>query len=86
VDAMELNVWTSTTVLSAKQDPDDIWEVTVRKPDGCERVFHVKHIVFAVGFMGGEGHIPAIPGEVGTITVFLEISSNLSMFRINLKD
>ncbi|KAF4613741.1 hypothetical protein D9613_008103 [Agrocybe pediades] len=64
VEAMELNVWTSSTVLNAKQNPETkAWAITVKKDDGNERVFHVRHLVLAVGFKGGEGYIPSIPGK-----------------------
>ncbi|PFH45798.1 hypothetical protein AMATHDRAFT_71076 [Amanita thiersii Skay4041] len=61
-DVMELDYWTSTTVLKAVQLPNDLWEVTVRKASGEERVFTVKHVVFALGFKGGEPFIPKYPG------------------------
>ncbi|TFK35113.1 hypothetical protein BDQ12DRAFT_635350 [Crucibulum laeve] len=62
-ESMELNVWTSSTVLNAKQDEDtQLWSVIVKKPDGTERIFTVKHVVFAIGFKGGKGHIPKYPG------------------------
>lgn len=64
-EAMELNVWTSTTVTSALlNDNSHLWSVTVRRQDGSERVFTVKHVVFAMGFKGGDGYIPTYPGMV----------------------
>lgn len=50
------------------------WAVTVRKPDGSERVFHVDHVVFALGLGGGAPKIPKIPGQVSTEFVYLNIS------------
>ncbi|CAA7267532.1 unnamed protein product [Cyclocybe aegerita] len=62
-EAMELNVWTSSTVLSATQDAETkIWSVKVKQSDGTERVFKVKHVVIAMGFKGGRGYIPTYPG------------------------
>ena len=63
---MEINTWTSTTVLSALQDPKTkSWTVNVKKADGTERVFHVNHVVLATGFKGGKGYVPTYPGTVG---------------------
>ncbi|KAF8960044.1 hypothetical protein BDZ97DRAFT_1835231 [Flammula alnicola] len=62
-EAMELNIWTSSTVMNATQDETTKdWSVTVKKPDGKERVFKVKHIVMATGFRGGQGYMPTYPG------------------------
>jgi len=64
---MEINVWTSCTVISATKDSSTkVWKVKVRKVDGTERVFHVNHVVLATGFKGGKGYIPTYPGMVGT--------------------
>ncbi|KAF8903686.1 hypothetical protein CPB84DRAFT_1814587 [Gymnopilus junonius] len=63
-EAMELNIWTSSTVTAATQDPETkVWSVTVKKADGGERVFKVKHVVLAMGFKGGQPYIPEIPGK-----------------------
>jgi len=63
---MEINTWTSTTVLSASQDSKTkTWTVKVKKADGTERVFHVNHVVLATGFKGGKGYVPTYPGMVG---------------------
>ena len=65
---MELNVWTSSTVTNATQDTETkIWSVTVKKADGIERVFKVKHVVMAMGFKGGKGYVPTYPGMVGPL-------------------
>ena len=62
---MELNVWTSSTVLKSTQDPiTKIWSVTVKQQDGTERVFKVKHLVLALGLKGNQGYIPSFPGKV----------------------
>jgi hypothetical protein len=49
-EVMELNVWTSSTVISSTQDPiTKLWSVTVKQQDGKDRVFKVKHVVLATG-------------------------------------
>ena len=63
-EAMELNVWTSSTVINSTQDPTTkLWSVTVKQQNGKERVFKVKHLILALGFRG-EGYIPSFPGKV----------------------
>lgn len=62
-EAMELNVWTSTTVTKAEQDANDEWNVTVEKKDGSTRVFHVKHLVFSIGLGGNNPNFPKFPGQ-----------------------
>ncbi|KAI0770914.1 FAD/NAD-P-binding domain-containing protein [Trametes elegans] len=62
-EAMELNVWTSSTVTKAEQDANNEWNVTVEKADGTTRVFHVKHLVSAIGLGGNNPNIPDIPGR-----------------------
>ena len=64
---MELNVWTSSTVINTSQDPiTKVWSVVVKQQDGKERVFKVKHIVLAIGFKGNQWNIPTFPGQVWT--------------------
>ena len=66
-DALDLNVWTSTTVTQAEQDPTtNKWKVTVKRADGTERVFCVKHLIFATGISGTVANIPKIPEMVGS--------------------
>ncbi|KIM76995.1 hypothetical protein PILCRDRAFT_796588 [Piloderma croceum F 1598] len=61
--SLELNVWTSSVVLKASQDPSTRhWFVTVKRADGSERVLHPHHLVFAVGFGGGGPNMPVYPG------------------------
>jgi len=62
--SLELNVWTSSTVASASQDPTTkLWKVTVKRGDGSERVFNVKHFVVAAGWGAGIPNVPALPGK-----------------------
>jgi putative flavoprotein involved in K+ transport len=60
--AMELNVWTGTTILSCEyNDSTRQWTVRVRRADGSERTLHPNHVVLASG-MSGEPRIPSFPG------------------------
>ncbi|KAJ6564733.1 FAD/NAD(P)-binding domain-containing protein [Mycena capillaripes] len=60
-DALELEVWTSSTVASARPMASGSWDVIINR-SGKERVFKVKHVVFATGMGDGEGKIPSFPG------------------------
>ncbi|KAF8150950.1 hypothetical protein B0H34DRAFT_730728 [Crassisporium funariophilum] len=62
-ESMEINVWTSSTVVKATQDAETkAWSVLVKQQNGKERLFKVKHVVLAMGFKGGQGFIPSYPG------------------------
>jgi hypothetical protein len=64
-ESLELNVWTSSTVLSARQDTSSkIWTVRVRFEDGNEHQIVVNQVVFAVGSGGGIPNMPEYPGMV----------------------
>ena len=60
---MELNVWTSSTVLKAVPDANNEWDVTVQRADGSTRVLHVRHVVSAIGLGGNQPFFPEIPGK-----------------------
>ncbi|KAJ8073190.1 hypothetical protein PM082_020059 [Marasmius tenuissimus] len=60
--ALELNVWTSSTVTYASQGNDKKWDVRVEKSDGSVRDFRVNHLVFAAGIGDGCPKTPDIPG------------------------
>ncbi|MCU0889034.1 MAG: NAD(P)/FAD-dependent oxidoreductase [Rubritepida sp.] len=61
-DAMELNVWTETTLESGRRDADDQgWEVVLRRADGSARLVRPRHIVFATGVSA----IPVMPDLPG---------------------
>ncbi|KAI0727069.1 FAD/NAD-P-binding domain-containing protein, partial [Fomitopsis betulina] len=62
-EAMELNVWTSTSVESVRLQDDGRYEVVVQKSDGTTRTFHVDHVVMALGFGGGVPNMPTFPGQ-----------------------
>ncbi|KAI0344326.1 FAD/NAD(P)-binding domain-containing protein [Trametopsis cervina] len=62
--AMELNIWNSSTVTKASKSADTgKWDVTVRRADGSERVFHVDHLIFALGLGAGKPYMPDVPGR-----------------------
>lgn len=64
--ALELNVWTQTTITSSSFDSaDQQWTVTVTRtrPDGQKetRTLHPKHVIQATG-ASGKKNFPSIPG------------------------
>ncbi|KAJ7648039.1 hypothetical protein FB45DRAFT_1052413 [Roridomyces roridus] len=59
--AMELDIWTSSVVLSARKNDSGTWDVVVER-QGKELTLTVKHLVFAMGIGAGEGHMPEYPG------------------------
>ncbi|CCL99977.1 uncharacterized protein FIBRA_02002 [Fibroporia radiculosa] len=62
-EAMELNIWLSTTATRIEQLEGGKWTVAVQREDGSERVFHVDHVVMALGFGGGLPKMPTVPGQ-----------------------
>ncbi|KZT40144.1 FAD/NAD(P)-binding domain-containing protein [Sistotremastrum suecicum HHB10207 ss-3] len=61
--ALELNVWTSAPVSSAKYDESkQLWTVTLSRA-GKTRTLTAKHVVFALGIGGGDWKIPPIPNQ-----------------------
>ncbi|KAG5640708.1 hypothetical protein DXG03_007477, partial [Asterophora parasitica] len=60
-ESLELNVWTSSSVVSASP-AGDAWKATIKRGDGSERTFTVNHIVFATGLGSNDGAIPVYPG------------------------
>lgn len=62
VEAMELNVWTGTSLASGGyDDARQRWNVTLRRADGSERVMHPRHLIFATGVSS----IPSTPDPPG---------------------
>ncbi|KAI0041063.1 FAD/NAD(P)-binding domain-containing protein [Auriscalpium vulgare] len=60
---LELDVWTSSEVTSAKQDPKtQQWALEIKRGDGAKRTFVVNHLIFAVGLGGGVMNMPSYPG------------------------
>ncbi|KAG6855463.1 hypothetical protein H0H87_002427, partial [Tephrocybe sp. NHM501043] len=60
-EALELNVWTASSVVSATQEGES-WNVRISRGDGTERNFTVRHIVFATGLGSNDGVFPTYPG------------------------
>jgi cation diffusion facilitator CzcD-associated flavoprotein CzcO len=75
--SLDLNVWTSSTVINARPDASGSkWTVAINRPDG-ERVFkEVRHVVFATGLgSGDEGmKLPVYPGMVSDAFILFSIS------------
>ena len=68
-EVLELNVWVKSTVEKATRDPETgIWSVlvTTRHPDtngpDTQRVFKVKHLIFATGLVPEIPKFPEFPG------------------------
>ena len=66
---LDLNVWTSSTVISARPSGVNVengWDVVIRCAGGTIREFkNVQHLVLATGLGGGNWNYPQIPGMVG---------------------
>ncbi|KAI0089780.1 hypothetical protein BDY19DRAFT_85160 [Irpex rosettiformis] len=76
--SLEIDIWTSATVVSVKKLEDGMWQVTVERrklplpgeqtnapkeeAETETRVLKVKHVVFALGIGGGTPKMPVIPG------------------------
>jgi hypothetical protein len=64
-NTLELDVWTSSTVTRASQDPaTKEWTVEIGRVNEKPRTFVVNHFVFAIGLAGGTYKTPEIPGAV----------------------
>jgi cation diffusion facilitator CzcD-associated flavoprotein CzcO len=62
--AMELNVWTSTTVESvSRNEREGNWILKIAKSDGSKRSIAVQYVVLAVGVPLKP---PAFPGKVSS--------------------
>jgi putative flavoprotein involved in K+ transport len=62
VDALELNFWTGTELVSGSyDDAHRQWNVTLRRSDGTERVMHPRHLIFATG-VSSIPYTPDLPG------------------------
>ncbi|MGV9870327.1 FAD-dependent oxidoreductase [Rhodococcus koreensis] len=61
-DAMELNVWNSTSLVAGDYDEDsNRWKLALVR-EGAEVTLYPKHLVFATGTVSGEPSIPQMPG------------------------
>jgi cation diffusion facilitator CzcD-associated flavoprotein CzcO len=62
VEAMELNFWTGTELVSGSYDnARREWSVTLKRSDGTNRVMHPRHLIFATGVSS----IPTFPDLPG---------------------
>ncbi|KAJ7752730.1 hypothetical protein DFH07DRAFT_516852 [Mycena maculata] len=61
-EALEVDVWTSSEVRAAAPDASGMWKVIVSNGQGEDRLFTVKHLVFATGFGSYRGNLPTYPG------------------------
>ena len=62
VDALELNFWTGTELVSGRYDEQrKQWTITLRRADGTERVMCPRHLIFATG-VSSIPFTPDLPG------------------------
>jgi putative flavoprotein involved in K+ transport len=62
VEAMELNCWTGTELVSGAYDEKaGCWTVKLKRSDGTQRVMRPRHVVLAVG-ASPIPHVPPLPG------------------------
>lgn len=61
-EAMELNVWTDSTVTGGSWDEaTESWNIVVDR-DGQEVILNPRHVVFGTGSVSGQPFIPQMPG------------------------
>lgn len=61
-EAMELNVWTGTTVMGGTWDEvEGRWEIALLT-EGAERVVRPRHLIYATGSVSGLPYMPKAPG------------------------
>jgi hypothetical protein len=62
-EAMEINSWTSTELVSATYDAAKrVWNAQLRRHDGTIRAMTVPHLVLATGGVSGVPKAPILPG------------------------
>ena len=62
VEALELNFWTGTELITGSyDDARKRWNVTLKRSDGTSRVMHPRHLIFATGVSS----IPVMPDLPG---------------------
>ncbi|KAM0190642.1 hypothetical protein ACHAPI_009314 [Fusarium lateritium] len=59
--ALELNIWTQSTVVEAEQDSNGAWTVTIDKGGKETRTLHPKQVIMATSLCGVP-YMPTIPG------------------------
>ncbi|KAJ6488872.1 hypothetical protein C8R45DRAFT_1053267 [Mycena sanguinolenta] len=74
-ESLDLDVWTSSTVSSARPNAAGSWDVVIDRV-GKERVFKVKHVVFATGMGGGAGSFPPYPAMMRISTTSCDLNSD----------
>src|SRR5215471_18298766 len=63
VEALELNFWPGTELVSGRYDDKKReWQVTLRRADGSERVMRPRHLIFATGVSSIPYTPPDLPG------------------------
>ena len=63
--SLELDVWTSSKVTHASQDPETKrWTVEIERENSGLQKLVVNHVVFAVGLGGGVPNMPQYTGAV----------------------
>ncbi|SFO05484.1 putative flavoprotein involved in K+ transport [Pseudonocardia ammonioxydans] len=61
VAALDLDVWTGTSLTAATHDGSG-WDLVLRRTDRSERRLRPRHLVLATGVSGTEARVPEIPG------------------------
>ncbi|CAH0028450.1 unnamed protein product [Clonostachys rhizophaga] len=59
--ALDLNIWTKSTITDAKQDEDGNWNITINKEGKDTRVLHPKQLIVATSLCGLPS-MPTVPG------------------------
>ncbi|CAG9972548.1 unnamed protein product [Clonostachys byssicola] len=59
--ALDLNIWTKSTVTDAKQDEEGNWTITINKEGKDTRVLHPKQLIVATSLCGLPS-MPLVPG------------------------
>ncbi len=78
VEALELNYWTGTELVSGSYDDKrKQWSVTLRRSDGTERVMHPRHLIFATGVSS----IPYTPSDIPGLDDFAGVKVHSGDFK-----
>jgi len=77
VEALELNFWTGTELVSGSyDDKHKQWSVTLRR-SGAERVMHPRHLIFATGVSS----IPYTPSDIPGLDDFAGVEVHSGDFK-----
>ncbi|HSJ40861.1 MAG TPA: NAD(P)/FAD-dependent oxidoreductase [Xanthobacteraceae bacterium] len=78
VEALELNYWTGTELVSGRYDDKrKQWSVTLRRPDGSERAMQPRHLIFATGVSS----IPYTPSDIPGLADFAGVKVHSGDFK-----